>query len=234
MLLEAEEAKPEQERDQTKIGELWADMQNADNAYGEGVQKLLEKTQEKMFDPETLLKSQQEAEVVAAMRKRDSAVESGDKTAIQNAQKELEALKQQHADTQIKNIRNNIDTAIADVMQLKKDYENAVTTEQKVIAAQKLKEAQEKADSLSSAYEGMSEKEYNEKMDEINKQEKDKEENGNYVRGGKSGTFNAFEMASVQGSFMEDALKSQIKLQLNGNNFLEKIYNELEGTGKFT
>jgi TP901 family phage tail tape measure protein len=233
LLLDAENAKPEGERDQNKIGELWAEMQEAENAFGEGMNRLLEKTREKVFDPETQLKSQQEAEIVAAMRKRDTAVESGDKKAMEAAQKELETLKKQHADTQIKNIKTNLDTAVADLDKAKEEYQKATTSEEKILAAQKLKEAQEKAGTFSSAYEGMSDKQFNEKMDEINEREKEKEETDHYSNNGKTGTFNAAEMTSVQGNFMEDALKSQLKLQLNGNGLLEKIYNELEGTGRF-
>jgi hypothetical protein len=208
-------------------------MQVAENALSEGMNRLFEKTQEKMFDPETQLKSQQEAEIVAAMRKRDAAVGSGDKKAMEAAQKELETLKKQHTDTQIKNIKTNLDTAVTDLDKAKEEYQKATTSEEKILAAQKLKEAQEKVGTFSSAYEGMSDKQFNEKMDEINEREKEKEETDHYSNNGKTGTFNAAEMASVQGNFMEDALKSQLKLQLSGNGLLEKIYNELEGTGRF-
>jgi DNA repair exonuclease SbcCD ATPase subunit len=233
LLIEAERAKPEAEQDLGKMSEWYAELQTADNALSESMNKLLEKTQDKMFDPATQLKSQQEAEVVEAMKKRDQAVESGDKIAIEAAQKELEALRKQHAETQIKNVKTNLDTATAEVKQLEQKLQNAATTEEKILAAQKLKEAQEKQERLSSSYESMSEQQYNDKMNEINKQQKDEEENDHYSNSGKSGTFNAAEMASIQGNLLQDALKSQLKLQLTGNNYLEKIYNELEGTGRF-
>jgi hypothetical protein len=234
LLLDAEQAKPEVSQDQNKISELYAELQTADNALSESMNKLLTKTQETMFDPATQLKSQQEAEVVEAMKKRDQALESGDKTTIEAAQKELEALRKQHADAQIKNVRTNLDAANADIQRLEKELQDATTTEAKILAAQKLKESQEKRDKLSSSYESMSEQQYNDKMDEINKQEKKKEEEeDHYAQNGKGGTFNAYEMAAVQGNFMEDALKSQLKLQLSSNNYLERIYHELEDSGRF-
>jgi TP901 family phage tail tape measure protein len=233
LLIDTENAKHESQRDSNKISEWYGEMMNADNATSEAMQKLLDKTIGETFDPDQQLKSQQESEVVAAMRKRDTAVTTGNKSAIETAQKELEALKKQHADTQIKNIKANLDTAVADLDKAKQEYEEATTTEQKINAAQKVKEASEKVDKLSSSYEGMSEKQYNDKMSEINEQENEKDDKGLYSRNGKSGTFNAFEMASVQGNFIEDAMKSQLRLQLTGNGYLEKIYNELEDSGRF-
>jgi TP901 family phage tail tape measure protein len=160
LLLQTEKAKLPEERD-TALIERFSDLlERADEDFETDLERLTIKHKIETDIPDF-------EKMFAARQQLDVSLELGDQTEIQNAREELEKLKKEYEETSYKNIRESVNTAMNELIQARTDYEDAQaegTKEEIAVAAQKFSEAAQHAQRLNEAYETMSEKRYQDQI----------------------------------------------------------------------
>ncbi|MDR0706078.1 MAG: hypothetical protein LBF88_13985 [Planctomycetaceae bacterium] len=199
-IIDAKIAQLDPTKDADEIAKLNAQKTTLGEIEQNEVQKIYDKAK---VDADKLALFPAEKEVSDKMALRDAAVATGDLDKIKKAQKDLEKAKKDLEMTSFKQVQAALKNAQTEYQTALTAFQNAKEGDEKAIAGNKLNEAEKKLDEIESQYNGMSEKQYNDKI-------KDLTDNARKTSFGEmfksSGTFSAFELGSLDNSVAKEQL----------------------------